>query len=286
MERLLNVHYQMQYSAPDAWTRIFAMNIVGYEAGPIACKAAFTSDFDLAPGLPLQQVVTNLAVGQKRMDVRPGMRHKYTPLRFDPATGLRQLGGRYLFETWENAVDYARFTEELELEPGVKFWERPFFIGVNKQAWHVVGAYDVAPMAAHFAHRFERFTYSDEASMDDFQARWPLMLEVAKGAGLASVWLLFQPVGRQIGILTVIAQVPGADAAKSASGSIEALESMDPLSKQFCGHMRAHKIFDRSSLNLSLWLPWSQRAGGDAAAYPTFPVHPMPQPATETKTSY
>src|ERR1700755_697768 len=171
------------------------MNIVGYEAGPIACEAAFTSDFDLASGLPLQQVVTNLDVGRKKMDVRTGMRHTYTPLRFDPATGLRQLGGRYLFDTWENAVDYVHFTEELELEPGVKFWQRPFFIGVNKQAWHVVGAYDCAPMAVHFAHRFERFAYTDGTSMDDLQARWPQMLEAAKGSGLASVWLVFEAVG-------------------------------------------------------------------------------------------
>jgi hypothetical protein len=89
----VNVHHQMQRWTCRRVYEDFPMNIVGYEAGPIVCKAAFTSDFDLAPGLPLQQVVTNLAVGQKRMGVRPGMRHKYTPLRFDPATGLRQLGG-------------------------------------------------------------------------------------------------------------------------------------------------------------------------------------------------
>ena len=57
------------------------MNIIGYETGPIACKAAFTADFDMAAALPLQQIVTNLEVGRKIMDVRPGMRHKYTPLR-------------------------------------------------------------------------------------------------------------------------------------------------------------------------------------------------------------
>jgi hypothetical protein len=261
------------------------MNILGYETGPIACKAAFTSDFDIAPGLPLQQLVTNLEVGRKRMDDRPGMRHKYMPLRFDPATSVRQFGGRYLFETWENAADYVRFTEELELEPGVTFWDRPFFIGVDKHAWHVVGAYDFAPMASHYAHRFERFAYRGKTSMDDLQALWPRMLEAATEAGLASVWLLFQPDERQIGLVTVIAQMPGADAAKSASSSIAALESQDSLSKQFREHSHAEKIFDRSSLNLSLWLPWSRRAGGDASAFPTFPVHPLPQPARETKTS-
>jgi hypothetical protein len=261
--------------------------IISYEAGPIACKAAFTSDFDLAPGLPLQQVVTNLDVGRRKMDVRPGMRHKYAPLRFDPATGLRQSGGRYLFDTWENAVDYVRFTEELELEKGVKFWERPFFIGVDKLAWHVVGAYDFAPIAVHFAHRFERFEYTGEMSIDYLQARWTLVLEAAMEAGLASVWLLFQPDERQIGILTVIAQVPDVDAAQSASASLKALEPEGSLSKQlFFGNVRPRKIFDRSSVNLSVWLPQSRRAGGDAAVFPTYPVHPLPQPATETKTSY
>jgi hypothetical protein len=261
------------------------MSILGYETGPIACKAAFTSDFDIAPGLPLQQLVTNLEVGRKRMDDQPGMRHKYMPLRFDPATGVRQFGGRYLFETWENAVGYARFTEELELEPGVKFWNRPFFIGVDKHTWHVVGAHDFTPMATHYAHRLERFAYTGETSMNDLKALWPMMLEAAKGAGLASVWLLFQPDERQLGLVTVIAQTTGTDAAKSASNSIAALEGKESLSKQFRERVHAQRIFDRTSLNLSLWLPWSRRAGGDASAFPTFPVHPLPQPATETKTS-
>jgi hypothetical protein len=78
---------------------------------------------------------------------------------------MHQIGGRYLFETWENVVDYIRFTsEELELEPGVKFWDRPFFIGVDKHAWHVIGAHDFAPMATHYANRLERFAYKGEIS--------------------------------------------------------------------------------------------------------------------------
>ena len=143
------------------------MNVIGYETGPIACKAAFTADFDMAATLSLQQIVTKLEIDRKKMDVRPGMRHKYTPLRFDPATGIHQMGGRYLFETWEDAVDYHRFTTELELEPGMKFWDRPFFIGVDKHAWHVIGAYDFAPMATHYANRFERFAYAGEISTDE-----------------------------------------------------------------------------------------------------------------------
>jgi hypothetical protein len=257
---------------------------MGYETGPIACKGAFTADFDMAAALSLQQIVTNLEVGRKVMDVRPGMRHKYTPLRFDPATGIHQIGGRYLFETWENVVDYLRFTSELELEPGVKFWDRPFFIGVNKHAWHVIGAYDFTPMAAHYVNRLERFAYEGEVSTDDLLALWPLLRDAARAINLASVWLLFQPEEHQIGLLTVMAPVPGADAAERASKSMAALERTDSLSKYFTQPMQAQKIFDRTSLNLSLWLPLSRRAGGDPAAFPAFPLHPLPQPATETKT--
>jgi hypothetical protein len=260
------------------------MNVIGYETGPIACKAAFTADFEVAAALSLQQIITNLEVGRKVMDVRPGMRHKYTPLRFDPATGMHQIGGRYLFETWENVVDYIRFTtEELELEPGVKFWDRPFFIGVDKHAWHVIGAHDFAPMATHYANRLERFAYTGEISANDLQALWPLLREAAERENLASVWLLLQPDERQIGLVTVMEQMPGTTAAERASKSIVALERKDSLSKYFTQPLQAQKIFDRTSLILSLWLPWSRRAGGDPAAYPTFPLHPLPQPATQTK---
>jgi hypothetical protein len=149
----------------------------------------------------------------------------------------------------------------------------------------VVGAYDFAPMATHYANRFERFAYSGEISTDDLQALWPRLREAAEETKLASVWLLLQPDEHQIGLLTVIAQMHGANAAERASKSILALECTDSLSRYFTQPLQAwkiQKIFDRTSLNLALWLPWSRRAGGDPAAFPTFPLHPRPQPAAET----
>ena len=94
---------------------------------------------------------------------------------------------------------------------------------------------------------------------------------------------MLQPDERQIGLVTVMEQMPGTTAAERASKSIVALERKDSLSKYFIQSLQAQKIFDRTSLILSLWLPWSRRAGGDPAAYPTFPLHPLPQPATQTK---
>ena len=80
------------------------MDIRGYETGPIKADAAFTADFAVPDDLPMQSLVDMVEIERHSMDVRPGMRHKYVPLRFDPATGARQVGGRYLFDTWDNAV--------------------------------------------------------------------------------------------------------------------------------------------------------------------------------------
>jgi hypothetical protein len=108
------------------------MDIRGYGTGPITADAAFTSDFAIPDDIPMQHLVDMVEIERRSMDVRPGMRHKYMPLRFDPASGARQVGGRYLFDSWHDAVDYNTFTsEDLEFEPGVKFWDRPFFLGVT-----------------------------------------------------------------------------------------------------------------------------------------------------------
>ncbi len=126
------------------------MNVAGYETGPIACQAPFIADFDVAADIPLSRLVSKVDTDRRRMDVRRGMRSKYVPLRFDPATGAHQIGGRYLFETWGDVLNYMRFTsQELEFDPGTKFWNRPFFSNIDKRqrgAWiRRVGAVAPAP---------------------------------------------------------------------------------------------------------------------------------------------
>jgi len=263
------------------------MEILGYDTGPIACRAAFTSDFAVPADMPVQQLVNNVENERPSMDIRPGMRHKYMPLRFDPATGAHQVGGRYLFDSWDDVMDYVRFTStELEFEPGVKFWDRPFFSGVDKHAWHVAGAHDFTPIAStHYVNRLERFTYTGADVEGRLAAVWPAICEAAEAQRLASTWLLFQPDEHQIGIVTVAAQVAGADDADTASRSLAALERTESLARLLPPELAPHKVFDRTSLNLSLWLPWSRNAGGAPSAFPTFPVHPRPDGAAHASSS-
>ena len=183
-----------------------------------------------------------------------------------------------MFETWDDVLDYMRFTsEELEFEPGTKFWNRPFFSNIDKRAWHVVGAHDFTPLATHYVNRFERFAYEAESAMTALQAAWPAIREAAREAERASVWLLNQPDERQVGLLTVAMQLPGSNQTEQASRSLTALEHAESLASRISSQIALRPLFDRTSLNLSLWLPWSRRAGGDPSIFPTFPVHPLPQ---------
>ena len=255
------------------------MNVAGYETGPIACQAAFVADFDVAADIPVARLVSKVDADRRRMDVRRGMRSKYVPLRFDPATGAHQIGGRYLFDTWNDVLDYMRFTsEELEFEPGTKFWDRPFFSNIDKRAWRVVGAHDFTPLATHYVSRFERLAYEAETAMTALEAAWPAIRDAARDGGRASVWLLHQPDERQVGLLTVATQLPGTDQTERASLSLAALEHAGSLASHLPENIATRPLFDRTSLNLSLWLPRSQRAGGDPSIFPTFPVHPLPHP--------
>jgi hypothetical protein len=255
------------------------MDIRCYGTGPITADAAFTSDFAIPDDIPMQNLVSMVEIERRSMDVRPGMRHKYMPLRFDPATGARQVGGRYLFDTWENAVEYNTFTsKELEFEPGVKFWDRPFFLGVDRHIWRVTGAHDFTPLATtHFTNRFERWMYTGDNLERQLEQVWPIVRENAGRQGLASIWLLFQPEEMQIGILTVAAKADGRDPADAASRSVAALERTGSVGRFLPAELGVEKVFDRTSLILAMWLPRSRLAGGAPSTYPAAPVHPLPQ---------
>jgi len=259
------------------------MDIRGYETGPIAADGAFTSDFAIPDDIAMQYLVDMVEIERRSMDVRPGMRHKYTPLRFDPASGARQVGGRYLFDTVQNAVDYNTFTsEELEFEPGVKFWDRPFFLGVDRRIWRVTGARDFTPLATtHYASRFERWTYACGNVQRLLEQAWPTVRENAGWQRMASVWLLFQPEEQQIGILTVAAKADGIDPADAASRSITALEQTESMGQFLPAELGVKKVFDRTSLILTMWLPQSRAAGGAPSAFPAAPVHPLPRVAEQ-----
>ncbi|MEE4343350.1 hypothetical protein V2K55_03220 [Pseudomonas alliivorans] len=254
------------------------MTILSYPIGPISAEAAFTSDFPVAAQVEVQKLINMQEIERRSMDVRPGMRHKYMPLSYDRVTGALLTGGRYLFDTWENVLDYKRFTsEELEFEPGVKFWSRPFFLDVDRHIWRVAGAHDFKPLAStHHVNRFERWSFQGADVENVLKKVWPTIRDEAESMGLSSAWLMFQPEERQIGIVTVAARHDAADPAEAVNLALTALQSAPSLERLLPPELKATKLFDRTSPILSLWLPQSRLAGGEPSAHPLSPPFPAP----------
>ena len=153
---------------------------------------------------------------------------------------------------------------------------------MNDGRGRVTGAHDFTPLATtHYTNRFERWTYTGENVQQLLEPVWPTVREDAGRQGLASVWLLFQPEQRQIGILTVAAKADGRDPADAASRSVTALEQAESVGRFLPAELGVEEIFDRTSLILAMWLPQSRLAGGAPSAYPAAPVHPLPQLAQQ-----
>jgi hypothetical protein len=212
---------------------------------------------------------------------QPGMRHKYLPLRHDPATGALSTGGRYLFRSYEEAAKYRDFLEK-KVFPGEQttFWNRPFFSNTIRFAWRVVGAHDLAPITTHDLSRFERYSAPDA----EFEARLPELftafLDAAERLDLAHVSLMFQPERSLVGVVTAAARAGGlAPSFETVRLSADALALRGSVSEAPLSELGARKVFDRISLNLAVWLPLSEQAGGEPAIWPNSP--PIPPPGVE-----
>src|ERR1044071_2436848 len=72
----------------------------------IKARGAFTCDFALPGDFPLGQVAPVIERDRMYMADRPGMQRKQIPIRFDFATGNILTGGRYLFDTRQDAAKY------------------------------------------------------------------------------------------------------------------------------------------------------------------------------------
>ena len=251
------------------------MDVRGYPTGPIDAKGAFTSEIDLSPIIKPGPLNTLAEQNRPYLVDQLGMRHKYLPLRHDPATGALSTGGRYLFRSYEDATKYRDFLEA-KILPGEQtaFWRRPFFVNTVRFAWCVAGAHDLAPITTHDLNRLELYSVPDANRLPEL---FPTFLEAARRHDLAHVSLMFQPEHNMVGVLTATAregyQAPSFETVRL---SADALALRGSVSEARLIELGARKIFDRTSLNLAVWLPLSEQAGGAPAIWPNSPPIPLP----------
>ena len=91
------------------------------------------------------------------MAEQPGMQTKHLPLRIDQNTGNLMSGGRYLFDTFEEAKDYKEWVANDFVLDGVYFLDRPIFLAPECHAWEVVGVSEFAAVDKQIIMRTERW---------------------------------------------------------------------------------------------------------------------------------
>jgi hypothetical protein len=247
-----------------------------YSKGPIAAGGAFTGDFGIAPGAPVEQVPGFIEADREIMAARPGMRQKHVPIVVDDA-GRAFCGGRYLFDSWENAEDYRRWVTEEFVVDGIPFPERPLFVEPAFLAWRVLGAHDFQPVRAHRAVRFERWALGDGVTREQVSALWSRVRDDADRRGLASAWLLFSDERREAGLVTVAGSASPHTPAELDPELLAQLDGPDSVGRVVEQGRIGTRVFDRTGWVWTLWLPLAG-AGESPSLWPNSPPLPAPVP--------
>ncbi|MGH9945231.1 MAG: hypothetical protein ACRD9R_23005, partial [Pyrinomonadaceae bacterium] len=214
--------------------------------GNVKARGAFTCDFALPGDLPLDQVAPLIERDRMYMAERPGMQRKQIPLRFDFATGNLLSGGRYLFDTKQDAVQYKAWVENDFVLDGTHFFDRPFFLGPDCHSWGVIGAHNFQGLPQQVVVRTERWSVPEHSQKHALKQKWPQLLAAAAQRGLTGVWLLYNKQERLAQIVYFADRVVPQDPLVPDFASLGALESAPPLGGIFDNQQGWTKTFDRT----------------------------------------
>jgi hypothetical protein len=244
--------------------------------GDLKAKGAFTCDFTLPGDFPLEQVGPVIERDRMYMAERPGLLFKHIPLRIDETSGNLLSGGRYLFDTYEQAIEYKRWVEEDFVLDGTPFFDRPYFLNPDCQAWRVIGAHDFAPLrTSQVVLRTERWRVPEQNQHKLLKERWPQIRAEAGERDLSSVWLLYNQTERLVALVYFANRVVPPDPVVPDFASLAALEFAAPLGHHF-DDQGWDRYFDRTQWVLTIWFPFVLGDQGEPSLWPYSP--PLPEP--------
>lgn len=242
----------------------------------IAAGGAFTCDFGLSGATPFEQIPPAIERDRMYMSARQGLIRKYIPLRIDPLTSEVTSGGRYLFDTKEDADAYDTWVKNEFTLDAVQFFDRPDFVAPDCRSWSVIGAHDFTGIeTTHVLVRTERWQAPLANQRPLLLKRWPSLRAMAAEQGYASVWLLYD---RHDGIVSIVSSVNrfvASDPDVPDFASLLTLESLPSLGDSFADQ-KWTRVFTRSSWILTIWFPFQTGDTGLPSLWPNSP--PFPQP--------
>jgi hypothetical protein len=246
--------------------------------GQIKAKGAFTCDFALPGDFPFSQVASLIERDRMYMAERPGMQRKQIPMRIDFSNGNLLTGGRYLFDTEEDAAKYKSWVENDFILDGTHFFDRPYFLNPDCHSWGVVAASNIKDIQQQIIMRTERWSVPHASQMHALKQNWPTILREAQQRGLTGVWLLYNEQENLAELVYFADRIVPQDPYTPDFASLAALEFAAPLGAVFDGQTAWTKSFDRSQWVLTVWFPFTLGDHGQPSLWPNSPPLPEPYP--------
>lgn len=251
------------------------MSTNDYLPGPVNVEGFAIDDFLLTDHLPPHQAPATIERDRLIMAARPGFNRKLLPLRVEQDTGKIYSGGRYLFDTYENARafgDWCRYEFEID---GVLILERPDFAEVAAGVSRVIGAHDFKDVHdSQVAYRTEVWK-SGGANIEDKLANlWPDLRDRAGEEDKAALWLMHNAEKNEITLVTIINRVGKPSDRELDYKTLNAVESADSYGADWSW---AEKSFDRSHWVFTIWFPHTGASTDKPALWPNSPPLPAPE---------
>ena len=246
----------------------------GPRPGNIQARGSFTCDFTIPGNSPLD-VAPVIERDRMYMAARPGFQRKQIPLRFDNATGDLLSGGRYLFNTRQQAEKYKDWAENDFVLDGTLFFDRPYFLNRDCHAWRVIGAHNFGSLEQQVVLRTERWSVPHGSQMHTLKQRWPLIMAAASERGLTGAWLLYNKEEALVQLVYFADRVAPPDPFVPDFASLGALESAPALGNIFDGQPGWARNFDRTQWVLTVWFPFVLGDHGQPSLWPNSP--PLPE---------
>jgi hypothetical protein len=245
--------------------------------GNIQARGCFTCDFTIPANSPLN-VAPVIERDRMFMAERPGMQRKQIPLGF-AANGDLLSGGRYLFESRQQAEQYKHWVQNEFVLDGTLFFDRPYFLNPDCHAWRLIGGHNFQDVQHQVVLRTERWSVPDSNQLDNLKQSWPNLMAAAAQRGLTGVWLLYNREEQLVQIVYFADRVVPPHPFIPDFASLGALESAPSLGSSLNPPADWTKTFDRTQWVLTVWFPFVLGDHGQPSLWPNSP--PLPE-ATET----
>jgi hypothetical protein len=241
--------------------------------GDLSQEGAFTCDLVIGPELSPPQAPIDIERDRILMS-HPGMRQKMLPIAFGPNNTLF-MGGRYLFDTEDQAKDYADFVLHRYVLDGVQFVNRVYFHSHDCRAWQTIGAHDFADFRSdQVVVRTERWQVPGQSQEHGLRTAWPQLRDAAAARGLTSVWLLYSQADNLVQLVYYADRVDPPDPNVPDFASLGALAGQPPLGATLAGTPGWTQDLDESHWIFTIWQPYVAGDRGAPSIHPYSPPFP------------